>query len=302
MTDNLRGILAVLTASSAFVVNDAVVKLLAAELPTGQILVVRGVLATAMLTAGVLALGASRPLSILFTPMMLVRLLAASGATALIVIALRELPLATVNTVLQVTPLAVTAGAAMIYGEKVGLPRWLAALTGFAGVVLIVKPGGGGTFGIGAWVLLCALLCTTTRDLTTRGLDHSIPSIFVAAASMGAVTLTGLLVVPFDGPWPVPTGSAWILMVLSAGCLFVANTFLIVALRTGEIAVVAPFRYVAAPLAIVLGWWWWGDVPDALGFSGIGMVVAAGLYTLHRERTSLAARAVPAPGSQIVKS
>jgi drug/metabolite transporter (DMT)-like permease len=301
VTDNLKGILAVLAASSAFVVNDAVVKLLAAELPTGEILVVRGVLATAMLSAGVLALGASRPLSILFTPMMLLRLLAAAGATALIVVALRDLPLATVNTVLQVTPLAVTAGAAIAYGERVGLPRWLAALCGFAGVVLIVKPGGG-TFGIGAWVLLCALLCTTTRDLTTRGLDRTIPSIFVAAASMAAVAATGLLVVPFDAPWTLPTISGWTFIVVSAACLFVANTFLIVALRTGEIAVVAPFRYVAAPLAIVLGWWWWGDVPDALGFSGIGMVVAAGLYTLHRERTSLAARAVPAPGSQIVKS
>lgn len=295
MTDNLKGILAVLLASSAFVVNDAVVKLLAAELPPGEILVVRGVLVTAMLVVGVIALGAARPLSILLTPMMLLRLSAAGGATAMIVIALRDLPLATVNTVLQVTPLAVTAGAAIIYGERVGLPRWLAALSGFAGVVLIVKPAGG-TFGVAAYVLLGALLCTTTRDVTTRGLDRGIPSIFVAAASMAAVTLTGFIVAPFDSPWTLPTASAWTLMVVSGACLFVANIFMIVALRTGEIAVVAPFRYIAAPLSIVLGWWWWGDIPDALGFAGIGMVIAAGLYTLHRERTSLAARPVPAPG------
>ena len=56
MTDNLKGILAMLAASSAFVLNDAVVKLLAAELPPGEILVVRGVLATAMLAVGVIAL------------------------------------------------------------------------------------------------------------------------------------------------------------------------------------------------------------------------------------------------------
>ena len=58
-------------------------------------------------------------------------------------LSLRHLPLATVNAVLQVTPLAVTAGAALLYGEQVGWRRWLAALTGFAGVLLIVKPGGG---------------------------------------------------------------------------------------------------------------------------------------------------------------
>ena len=78
---------------------------------------------------------------------------------------------------------------------------------------------------------------------------------------------------------------------LSAVCQLIANTFIIYALRTGEIAVVAPFRYVAAPLAILIGWWWWGDVPDALAWVGIALVIAAGLYTLHRERHGLTARA-----------
>lgn len=294
MTDNLRGILAVLSASTAFVLNDAVVKLLAAELPSGEILVVRGVLATGMLVAGVVAMGALRPLSLLFTPMMLLRLLSAAGATMFIVIALRTVPLAIVNTVLQVTPLAVTAGAALVYGERVGLSRWLAALTGFLGVVLIVKPGGG-ELGAGAFVVLIALLFTTMRDLTTRGLDRSIPSIFVAAASAAAVMLSGVLVVPFDSAWVVPSLHAWGLMMASGACLFVANILIITALRTGEIAVVAPFRYVAAPLSILLGYWWWGDIPDGLAFTGIALVIGAGLYTLHRERHGLTARPAPAP-------
>jgi drug/metabolite transporter (DMT)-like permease len=293
VTDNLKGILAILTASSAFVLNDAVVKFLAAELPPGEILVVRGVLATAMLALGVVAFGAARPLSVLLTPAMFLRIGAAGAATALIVIALRDLPLATVNTVLQVGPLAVTAGAAIVFGERVGLPRWLAAFAGFAGVILIVKPVGG-HFGIAAYVLLAALLCTTTRDLATRGLDRDIPSIFVAAASAAVVTVGGFLVAPFDDPWTLPSAWAWMLMTASAACLFVANTFIIVGMRTGEIAVVAPFRYVAAPLSILLGWWWWSDMPDALAFLGMGMVIAAGLYILYRERVSLGAGPLPA--------
>ena len=71
MTDNLRGIIAVLIASAAFVINDAIVKLVSAELPSGEIIVVRGVLATILLTAGVVALGATRPVSVLMTRMML---------------------------------------------------------------------------------------------------------------------------------------------------------------------------------------------------------------------------------------
>jgi drug/metabolite transporter (DMT)-like permease len=294
VTDNLRGILAVLAASTAFVLNDAVVKLLSAELPSGEILMVRGVLATAMLIVGVIAMGAMRPLSVLFTPMMLLRLLSAAAATMFIVISLRTVPLAIVNTVLQVTPLAVTAGAAVVYGERVGLSRWLAALTGFLGVVLIVKPGGG-DLGAAAFVVLVALLFTTMRDLTTRGLERSIPSIFVAAASAAAVMLSGVLVAPLDGPWTMPSIWAWWMMAASAACLFVANILIITALRTGEIAVVAPFRYVAAPLAILLGYWWWGDIPDALAFVGIALVIGAGLYTLHRERHGLTARSAPAP-------
>jgi drug/metabolite transporter (DMT)-like permease len=277
----------------AFVLNDTCVKLVSAELPSGEILVVRGVLATAMLAVGVVAFGAARPLAILFTPMMLLRLASAAGATVFIVLSLRYLPLATVITVLQVTPLAVTAGAAIIYRERVGLPRWLAAFTGFLGVVLIVRPGGG--FGAAAYLALAALIFTTTRDLTTRGLHHDIPSIFVAAASAAAVMLAGVLVVPFDEPWRMPSDRAWLLMTLSAACLFVANTSIIMALRTGELSVIAPFRYSMVPLSLLLGYWLWGDVPDALASFGIGLVLAAGLYTLHRERLVLAGRRTAAP-------
>jgi drug/metabolite transporter (DMT)-like permease len=295
VTDNLRGIIAVLIASSAFVVNDAIVKLVSDELPSGEIIVVRGVLATALLFAGVVAFGAMRPLSVLCSRMMVARLLAAAAATAFIVVALRYTPLAIVNTVLQVTPLLVTGGAAIFYRESVGLRRWIAAGTGFLGVLLIVKPGNT-ELGSAAFIVLIALAFTTMRDLTTRGLERSIPSIYVAAASAAVVTVAGFLVAPFDAPWTAPSASAWSWMAVSAVCQFIANIFIIAALRTGEIAVVAPFRYVAAPLSILLGYWWWGDMPDALAFLGIGLVIAAGLYTLHRERHALNIRPAPVPG------
>ena len=80
MTDNLRGIVAVLIGSAAFVVNDAIIKLISAELPSGEIIVLRGVMATLLMAAGVVVLGAARPLSILLTRMMVTRLLAADNA------------------------------------------------------------------------------------------------------------------------------------------------------------------------------------------------------------------------------
>jgi drug/metabolite transporter (DMT)-like permease len=293
VTDNLRGILAVLIGSAAFVLNDAVVKLASDELPSGEILVVRGVLSTVMLWLGVVAMRASRPISTLLGPMMLLRLFSAAAATAatvFIVISLRHLSLATVNTVLQVTPLTVTAGAALLLGERVGWQRWLAALAGFLGVLLIIQPGA--HFESAAYIVLTALVFTTMRDLSTRSLERGVPSILVAAASAAAITLAGFAVIPFDADWSMPTDRAWGLLTASAACLFVANTSIIIAMRTGEIAVVAPFRYIAVPLAVLVGWWWWGDIPDPIAFVGIGLVAVAGLYTLHRERGGL--RAVPA--------
>jgi drug/metabolite transporter (DMT)-like permease len=285
MTDNLRGILAVLTGSTAYVLHDSMAKLLTAEMPSSEIIIVRGAIGTAMLIAGVFALRATQPLAVLFQPMMLVRLLGTGGATVFIILSLRYLPLPTVTTVLQATPLIVTAGAAWLYADTVGWRRWAAVCTGFLGVVLIVKPGGG--FGDAAFLVLFALVCTTTRDLSTRGLPKHIPSVFVAAAGSVVSLLSGFLMLPFDSAWTVPTAWAWTLMTLSAACLFVATIFVTVGLRTGEIAVVAPFRYVPVPLALLLGYWLWGDVPDAIAALGIALVLAAGLYTLHRERASL---------------
>jgi drug/metabolite transporter (DMT)-like permease len=286
VNDNARGILSVLTACTAFVINDAMVKLASVELPSGEIIFIRGALATVMLSIGVLLLGASRPLSLLTAPMMLVRLGSSAAATVFIVICLRHLPLATVNTVLQVTPLAVTAGAALVFRERVSLQRWAAALTGFLGVALIVRPDAA-SFGAGTSFVLIALLFTTIRDLTTRGLADDIPSIFVAAASAVAISAAGFAVAPFDDPWGWPSQRAWVWLTLAAGCLFIATTFMVVALRTGEVSVVAPFRYVPVPLSILLGWWWWNEVPDRIACLGIVLVLAAGLYVLNRERLSM---------------
>ncbi|HJZ30067.1 MAG TPA: DMT family transporter [Hyphomicrobiaceae bacterium] len=283
MNDNARGIFSVLIASTAFVINDVMVKLTSAELPSGEIIFVRGALATVMLTIAVLLVGAGRPLSLLIAPMMLVRLSSAAAATVFIVLCLRHLPLATVNTALQVTPLAVTAGAALIFRERVPLKRWAAALAGFVGVALIVRPDTG-SFGIGAPFVLLTLVSTTIRDLTTRGLAQDIPSIFVAAGSAAVISLAGFAVAPFEELWHWPSTRAWLWLTSAAASMFIATTFMIIALRIGEVSVVAPFRYVPVPLSIVLGWWLWSDVPDAMAWLGIALILAAGLYVLHQER------------------
>lgn len=292
LTDNQRGILAILGASFAFVLNDAIVKLVAHDLPIGELIFVRGVMATAMIGAVAWWYSAMRPLSLVFTLHVGSRVVASGISTVLIVLALKYLPLATVTAVLQTTPLAVTAGSAIFFKEQVGWQRWMATLAGFAGVMLIVRPTGVEGSGLYALLALAALACTTTRDLSTRLLDRDIPSMYVATMSSALIMVSGLLFVPFEDAWIVPSGRVMVLLALASVCLLFAYNLVIYAMRTGELSAVSPFRYTLIPVALLLGYLLWGDVPDALAMTGIGLVAAAGLYALYRE--SLASRRVTA--------
>ncbi len=282
MTDNLRGILAILASATGFVVNDALVKLATEELPTGEIIVVRGIMATLILGAATTLGGAWRSPRVLLRPAMAMRILTAAMATICIVAALRYLPLATTSAILQVTPLVVTAGAAVLLKAQVGWRRWLASLAGFAGVLLIIKPGSD-TFVTEVWIALAALLFTSTRDLTTRFVDHDVPSLLVAVASSFVITLAGLALWPFE-TWVMPSTRALTLLSGAAVCLYFAYYLGIVAMRIGEIAVVAPFRYSLVILALILSYVVWGHVPDRVSLTGIAIICGAGMYLLHRER------------------
>ena len=291
MTDNLKGILAILASAVGFVTNDAIVKLITEELPNGQIIFLRGLVATALMGLVTSILGGWRSPRVLARPAMLIRLAAAAASTLLVVAALRHLPLATTNAVLQVSPLVVTAGAALLLGAHVGWRRWTASLIGFLGVLLIIKPGTDG-FSSAAWLALGCLLASATRDLTTRFIDTTVPSILVTFAASAVVGMAGLALLPFE-TWIVPSPRALTLLLVASACLFVAYHFGVVAMRIGEIPVVAPFRYASILGALVLGYAIWGHVPDAVSLAGIAMIVGAGLYLLYRERSSMR-RAPPA--------
>jgi drug/metabolite transporter (DMT)-like permease len=289
MSDNLKGILAILLSATGFVLNDAMVKLATEELPTGQIIVIRGAMATMILAAATTIAGGWRPLSVFTTRPMVIRLLASAGSTLFIVASLRHLPLATTSAILQLTPLLVTAGAAILLKAPVGWRRWMASLAGFLGVLMIVKPGTA-SFVPEVWIALVSLVFTATRDLTTRFIDHTVPSLLVATASSAMVTLAGFGLFPFE-TWVWPSPRVMLLLSGCACCLYFAYYFGVVGMRVGEIPVVAPFRYALVLMALLLSWLIWGHVPDAIALAGIALICGAGLYLLHRERVASNARA-----------
>ena len=118
MSDNLKGILAMLASAMGFVANDATVKFITQELPNGQIIFLRGLVATALMGLVTSIVGGWRSPVVLLKPAMMIRLAAAAVATLFVVAALRYLPLATTNAIIQVSPLLVTA--AMVEAMKPG--------------------------------------------------------------------------------------------------------------------------------------------------------------------------------------
>lgn len=280
-SDNLRGIGAMLAAMAAFVVNDAMMKLAATDLPTGQVIFLRGLMIVPVLAALMLASATPATLEMLRRPGILARCAAEVAAAILYLSALFHMPIADCTAILQFTPLALTAGAALFLGAPVGWRRWLATLVGLIGVLIIIRPGAS-AFNPYAALALLSVAFIAARDLITRRLGKDVPTIVIAFTSTAAVAVSSLGLLPFE-TWRWPSPAAMLALLGASAALLGAQYWIILAMRTGDIAVVAPFRYSIILWAIVAGFLVWREIPDLATWIGIAVVTAAGFYTFLRE-------------------
>lgn len=282
-SSNARPILFVMAAQASFTGNDVLLKLATAELPGGQAIFLRGIMAFLVAVSACSALGALRFETLRGHGRLLVqRNIGEIGATFCFMFALFNMPIGPATAILQSIPLAITAGAALFLGEHVGWRRWLATAIGFLGVLIIIRPGGEA---FNAWSLLALLSVafTVVRDFATRRISRQVPAMLLVMISAVTVMLAASAYALVE-TWVVPSTRSLQLVFLS-GCFLVGGYFLMVdAMRYGEVSVVAPFRYAAIPCAVVAGLVVWGEWPDAMALFGIGLIVAAGLYTFMRER------------------
>ena len=290
MDPNRRGIVAMSLAMTGFVSNDALVKHASESLPSMQLIFIRGLFATALLLVMAKALGAwgspsvsaTGGMRVLLQRPVLLRSVLDALATMTYLTSLFHLPLGNATAINMASPLFITLFAVLVLAERVGPARWLAIGTGFAGVLLIVQPS---TAGFNAYALLClgGTLLHTGRDLVTRSIPLSVPSVLITLSTAVGVTLLSGVLSLFQG-WQAVTVPQ--LAVLAAASVFLSSGYylLVLAMRAGDMSVVAPFRYAGLLYALLLGWLVWGDIPNALAWTGIAMLVGAGLYVLHSER------------------
>jgi drug/metabolite transporter (DMT)-like permease len=291
-TANRRGITALSLAMASFIANDTLVKYVSQTLGGGQLIFIRGAFATVLLLGVAHAMGATAQMRSMLTGPLALRALLDALATMTYLTALFHLPIGNATAINMATPLFITVFAVVFLKERVHGLRWLAIAAGFGGVILVVQPR---SEGFTAWSLLCLLgtLFHASRDLLTRAIPLSVPSVLITLSTAVSVSLLAGPVSLVQGWRPVTLPA---LGLLAAAAVFLAGGYYLIinSLREGEMSVIAPFRYTGLLFALVLGWLVWGEVPNALAWAGIALLVGAGLYMLHSERNRGRAELDPA--------
>jgi drug/metabolite transporter (DMT)-like permease len=284
---NARAALFMMLSMAAFTFNDATSKWLTTEMGVGQTMLLRGLAACGFLALLAWWRGDFRHLHDMWNRAVVARGFLEVLGTVTFLIALPFLPLSNASAIYQSLPLIVTLGAALFLNEPVGWRRWLAITVGFCGVMLIVRPGMQG-FTFYSVIVLISVFFSAARDLLTRKMPIGVPTFLVALVASIGVTFTGALLVPIEGGF-VPVSPYETLGIFAAAIfLLTGYSALIIAMRLGDVSFVAPFRYVALIVAIVVGYLVFNEHPDALMLTGAAIVVASGIYTFYRERVRAA--------------
>lgn len=305
----VRAILLMNGAVLVFTVMDAVVKSVSGHYPTGQIIFFRNFFAFPPILlflwwTGGLAFRTAQPWSHVLRGLF--------GVTSMYCyfLSYKLLPLSDAVALSLSSPIFMTVLAIPLLGEKVGRRRWAAVAVGFGGVLLMTRPGAG-VFQVAALVPLIAtifydLAMVTIRKMTAErsGTVAFYFTLLACAAGLGTIPFGQADWAGYGlGPWVWPSGRDLAVLVIIGTMGGIGQICLTNAFRMAPMSVVAPFDYTALVYAFILGYFCFGEVPDAYLIIGGLTVVASGIYIVHREAVTArqrrkAAITVPPPLGQ----
>lgn len=191
--------------------------------------------------------------------------------------------LSATTAILQATPLVVVAGAALMFGEKVGWRRWAAIWLGLAGVLVILRPGLD-AFTLASLFAVLGMLGFAGRDLGTRAAPKSLGGAQLGLYGFLVMIPTGAGLALWQANLAMPSAAGLTCVALGTLVGVGAYAALTQAMRTGEVSVVTPFRYTRLVFGISFGVVFFGERPDLLTWIGSAVVLCAGLYTMVREQ------------------
>lgn len=290
LAPNLRGALWVLLAMALLSVMSALVKTVGQRLDVFQIAFFRALFGLAVILPFMLRVGRAgfatrRPLTHVARGIL--------GVSAMMCgfYAVTRLPLADATAITFTKPLFLVLLAAPFLGETVGPRRWAAVAIGFAGAVIMVRPGGAGIDGAALVALGGALLVAIVTVVIKKLSETERP---VTILFYFGITSTAVAAIPAAAVWRAPT-LAELALLLTIGALgATAQTCTIRAYRVGEASAITPFDYARLLFAGLLGMVFFAEFPDAWTLLGAGIIVASSFYIARREARRRAGGAAPA--------
>jgi len=281
MVENVRGSIFMVIAMGAFALEDMFVKSASSVVSIGEILFLFGLGGTLAFTL----LTRKRNEVILhpaiFSAPLIIRVVCEVVGRLFFILAITLTPLSSASAILQATPLVVVFGAAIFFGEHVGWRRWVAIFIGFLGVLMIVRPGVD-QFQPISLLAVIATLGFAGRDLATRAAPPVLSNMQLGVYGFFILIPTGLIMTPFTGGfiWPDITSAIEILSAIFFGVI--AYYSLTVAMRTGEVSMVTPFRYTRLVFALIIGVFVFSEQPDMGTIIGSLIIVLSGIYSLMK--------------------
>lgn len=296
---NLVGALCALTAVLCFSLNDVGIKFLSGDYALHQIVFFRTLVAIVTFAAVFLPIYGLQVFRTRRPGAHLLRGLCVVAANTCLFLGLAAMPIADAVAVFFISPLVITIFSILFLREHVGARRWTAIAVGFAGVLVIVKPGTS-AFQVAALLPMAAAVLYAVIHVVARRVggteSAATMAVYIQLTFLVACSLIGLgigdgrfadqshpsLAFLFRAWGPIDTGDWWILIMLGASGLL-GGFFISQAYRVSEAAFAAPFEYVALPMAIFWGVTVFGTWPDASAWIGIFLILTSGLYLIWRE-------------------
>lgn len=280
-----RGAILIATATFLFAASDAAIKAASAELAPPFIVAARYATNLALLLLILLPQGAALPPPTTRTSLVLLRALCLACLSVFVAIALSRMPVGETVAITFLAPVFVTFLARPTLGEKVGPTGWLAALAGFAGVLLIARPGAG-LDPLGVTFALLTAAGSAAYQLLSRALarTETTGALLFHAVLMG--TLTSLVTLPWSWPSAMPAMTTFALLAWIGTATLLGHFLFTSAYRHAPAARLAPVTYLHLGWAVLWGWLAFAHIPDSITLTGLALVTGAGLaVTLRGPRT-----------------
>lgn len=290
--DSVRGIACMLTSIAMFAVMDANVKWLSASYPVSQLLFFRSLFSLVPVFIYLTYSGGLQSLKTRHMGGHFARSVIGLVSMGLFFLSFTLMPLADAVAIAFAGPLFITVLSVPMLGEAVGPRRWAAVFVGFLGILLIARPGGD-LFTVMALLPLGAALSMAFAMIMVRRLASTESNAAIVFYFAVISTIATGAVMPFQ--WVTPAPADWLPLIALGVIGGTAQLIMTNAYRLAQVAVVAPFKYIAIIFAIIFGFVLWGDVPDSSMLLGAAVVIASGLYILHRETVRKAERQVAPP-------